>query len=397
MSGYLTQNLLIFGRVLRGLGLDVNPGRMIDLVKALEYIDIGKKEDFYHTSRSLLVHEHENLSLFDQAFELFWKKHTEDIDFQYLKSVLKDDRTVFVIPPLDNPDPLQSDQNQDNLSEDDQPFDIEITQTYNRREILRKKDFSNMSSDELAEVKQMVKLLVWKLGDRKTRRTQPGSGQFLDFRRTFRSALRFGGEALLWEHQRKKIKPRPLIIIADVSGSMERYTRLLLNFVHGIASGLEQRVETFVFSTRLTCITRPLKNKNVDQALIEVFKAVPDLAGGTRIGDIIKSFNFEWGRRVLGGGAVVLFISDGWDRGDPELLEKEMGRLQRTCNRLIWLNPLLGSPKYEPLTRGTQAAIKYVDDFLPVHNLASLEDLVGYLSELDQTRQPSKKAVSFNV
>lgn len=394
MPGYLTQNLLIFGRVLRSLGLDINPGRMIDLVKALEYIDISKKEDFYHTSRSLLVHQRENLPLFDEAFEIFWGKYAENNIVKFFDIKQKDNRVAITPPPLVKPNPLQSIQNQDDLPGEDQPFDIELTQTYSHREVLRKKDFSKMTSDELAEVKQMMSLLIWQLGERKTHRKRPGSGQFFDFRRTFRSALRYGGEALIWERQRSKIKPRPLIIIADVSGSMERYTRLLLNFVHGISRGLEQRVEIFVFSTHLTRITRQLKSRDFDQALFEVSKAVPDLSGGTRIGDIIKTFNFEWGRRVLGGGAIVLFISDGWDQGDPDLLRKEMARLQRTCNRLIWLNPLLGSPDYEPLTRGTQAAIKFVDDFLPIHNLASLEHLVGYLSNLDQKRQPRKQSVS---
>jgi uncharacterized protein with von Willebrand factor type A (vWA) domain len=181
-----------------------------------------------------------------------------------------------------------------------------------------------------------------------------------------------------------------LIIIADISGSMERYTRLLLHFIYSLTTGLDQPVESFVFSTRLTRITRQLRDRNVDRALREVSAAVPDWSGGTRIGEALKAFNFDWGRRVLGQGAVVLLISDGWDRGDADLLRTEMARLQRTCRRLIWLNPLLGSPQYEPLTRGMQAALPYLDDFLPVHNLASLEDLARRLSALDQ-RPPARR------
>jgi uncharacterized protein with von Willebrand factor type A (vWA) domain len=177
-----------------------------------------------------------------------------------------------------------------------------------------------------------------------------------------------------------------LVIIADVSGSMERYTRLLLHFVYSLSEGLEQKVEAFVFSTRLTRITRQLHDRDVEEALRQVAHQVPDWSGGTRIGEALKTFNYKWVRRVLGQGAVVLLISDGWDRGDIDLLGKEMARLQRSCYRLIWLNPLLGSTEYEPLTRGMQAAMPYIDDFLPVHNLASLEDLAEHLKQVDDHR-----------
>ena len=178
--------------------------------------------------------------------------------------------------------------------------------------------------------------------------------------------------------------------MADISGSMERYARLLLHFIYSLAKGLEQEVEAFVFSTHLTCITRPLRGKAIDRALADVSREVTDWSGGTRIGDSLKTFNFEWGQRVLGRGAVVLLISDGWDRGDPLLLKQEIGRLQRSCHRLIWLNPLLGSAAYEPLTRGMQAALPHIDDFLPVHNLASLEDLAVHLQNLTVTKRPSR-------
>ena len=172
---------------------------------------------------------------------------------------------------------------------------------------------------------------------------------------------------------------------------MERYTRLLLHFLYSLAEGLDQKVEVFVFSTRLTRITRQLRGRDVDKALKEVSHAVPDWAGGTRIGDAVKAINFRWGRRVLGKGAVVVLISDGWDRGDPALLDAEMGRLQRSCHRLIWLNPLLGSARYEPLTRGMQAALPHIDDFLPVHNLASLGDLATHLAQLTAEKRPFRR------
>jgi uncharacterized protein with von Willebrand factor type A (vWA) domain len=193
-----------------------------------------------------------------------------------------------------------------------------------------------------------------------------------------------------WAQRKPKYRARPLVIIADVSGSMERYTRLLLQFIYSLSAGLDRSLEAFVFSTRLTRITRQLQDHDVARAMKEVAMAVEDWSGGTRIGEALKTFNYDWARRVLGRGAVVLLISDGWDRGEPALLSHEIARLQRSCHRLIWLNPLLGSPDYEPLTRGMQAALPYVDDFLPVHNLVSLEELAQHLSWLGQQR-PARK------
>jgi uncharacterized protein with von Willebrand factor type A (vWA) domain len=243
-----------------------------------------------------------------------------------------------------------------------------------------------MSGEELEAVKQLISEINWQLGMRETRRKQPGSGDELDIRRTFRASMKYGGEILKWDFRRRKQQPRPLVIIADVSGSMERYTRLLLHFVYGLAEGLANRVEVFVFSTRLTRITRDLRHKDIDFAVRQVSRQVPDWSGGTRIGEAVRTFNFTWGRRVLGRGAVVLMISDGWDRGEIDLLRREMDRLQRSCHRLIWLNPLLGSPEYQPLTRGIQAALPYIDDFLPVHNLSSLEDLADRLRDISSAR-----------
>lgn len=190
-----------------------------------------------------------------------------------------------------------------------------------------------------------------------------------------------------------RTEPRPLVLICDISGSMERYSRILLQFAHAISAGLGD-VETFVFGTRLTRITRQLRHKDIDDAIDAVSKHVVDWSGGTRIGEAIKEFNFRWGRRVLGRSPVVLLISDGWDRGDPELLAREMDRLQRSCHRLIWLNPLLGTPGYEPLTVGMQAALPFVDDFLPVHNLVSLEQLGAKLASLSAQRPPRRQRMT---
>ena len=386
-SGYFLHNLIIFGRVLRGLGLDVNPGRMIDLVQALDLIDINRREDFYHTARSLLVHRHADIPLFDRAFELFWRKPVERWEAIDIISLIKEKpaEPLVIPPPLTQEEFAQIEGERDS-SEMSERTVIEITKTYSDREVLRLKDFAELNAEEIESIRRLMQQLAIRLGVRRTRRRRPGNGHRIDLRRTLRKIYKHGGEVLVWARREPKYKPRPLVIIADISGSMERYTRLLLHFIYGLAHSLNQPVEAFVFSTRLTRITRQLKNRVIDRALGDVSQVVLDWAGGTRTGESLKDFNFIWGRRVLGRGAVVLIISDGWDRGDMDLLRREMSRLQRSCYRLIWLNPLLGSPVYEPLTRGMQTALPFTDDFLPVHNLASLEDLAGHLASLSRRR-----------
>lgn len=392
-SGQLLHNLVLFNRLLRELGLDVNPGRVIDLVQALSLVEIGRKPDFYYTLQSLLVHNKEDLPLFDQAFELFWRRPVHELSLADLfRRELPRPQEPIIKPPDLQPEAPQEKANQEEEDGGELLEVIEVTQTYSTQEILRQKDFADLSADELAAVQRMMAAMMWQMGERRTRRTQTGYGQNLDLRRLLRRNLRYGGELLEWPTREPKYKPRPLVILADISGSMERYTRLLLHFIYSLAAGLEQTVEAFVFSTRLTRITRPLRDKEIDRALHNVSALVHDWSGGTRIGEAIKSFNYDWGRRVLGRGAVVLIISDGWDRGDPAVLKKEMDRLHRSCHRLIWLNPLLGSAQYEPLTRGIVAALPHIDDFLPVHNLSSLEDLAQHLTQLadDQPRTRRK-------
>lgn len=354
----------------------------MDLVSALDHIEIGKKSDFFFAARTLLVHDREDLPLFDEAFELFWRKPVESWDIREWQGLTRRRRPAGPIvthPPLKEAPP-----NNDAASTSEQELSvIEVTRTYSHRELLRHKNFAEMNPEESDAVKQMMSHLLWKVNERRTRRHRPGKGHLIDMRRTLRRSLRSEGEIFSWLYREPKLKPRPLIVIADISGSMERYTRLLLHFIYGMKAALSQPVEAFVFSTRLTRITRPLQIRDLDLALKNVGLLVNDWAGGTRIGESLKTFNFEWGRRVLGNGAVVLIISDGWDRGDVDLLKREMARLKRNCYRLIWLNPLLGAPDYEPLTRGIQAALPNIDHFLPVHNLASLEDLAVRLANLN--------------
>ncbi|MCH7664202.1 MAG: VWA domain-containing protein, partial [Chloroflexi bacterium] len=370
-SGYLLNNIVLFGRLLREVGLDINPSLMITLIEALNHIEINKKIDFYHTSRGILVHRYEDLAVFDQAFEMFWRMgRAREAEGQLLEVYKKGPKPV-VVPPA-----LEKETSESGNDDENDPVEVlERHLAYSPQEILRHKDFADMTAEEVEAVKGLMKELVWQLGERRTRRMESGSRSPYDLRRTYRGNIRYGGEVLEWAKQQPKKKRRALIVIADVSGSMEKYSRLLLQFIYGLAKGLDQRVEVFIFSTRLTRITRQLKNSSVERAMKAVAASVQDWSGGTRIGDALKTFNFDWGRRVLGGGAVVLFISDGWDRGDPDLLKDEMARLQRTCHRLIWLNPLLGGENYEPLTQGAQATIGHIDDFLPIHNLDSLENL----------------------
>jgi uncharacterized protein len=329
------------------------------------------------------VHEREDLPLFDEAFELFWRKLAEswDVKWQGLARLRRSPRPVVTHPPLKESAP----QTNDSASASTEPMTVvEVTRTYSNRELLRHKNFAEMNAEESEAVKQMMIHLLWKVSERRTRRHRPGKGHLIDLRRTLRRSLRAEGEIFSWAYREQKLKPRPLVVIADISGSMERYTRLLLQFIYGMKAALSQPVEAFVFSTRLTRITRPLQIRDLDLALKNVGQLVNDWSGGTRIGESLKTFNFDWGRRVLGRGAVVLIISDGWDRGDVDLLKREMARLKRNCHRLIWLNPLLGAPDYEPLTRGIQAALPSIDNFLPVHNLASLEDLAIRLADLQK-------------
>ena len=386
MSGNLLRNLLLFGRVLRGLGLDVNPGRMIDLVTSLQFISIGSRSDFYSAARGLLVHRREDIASFDEAFEFFWRSRGRELtslDLRALGERRRYRRPKIVPPPLREATTLGADAAGPGS---EQPPVLQATLTYSEREVLRQKDFSELTGEEVEAVKMLMAEIVWRVRQRQTARRRPGHGRLLDLRRTVRRNLKYGGEILDWAELEPKVKPRPLVIIADVSGSMERYTRLLLLFTYGLARALEQKVEAFVFSTRLTRITRQLRDRNLYKALREVSHVVPDWSGGTRIGEALRSFNFEWGRRVLGHGALTLVISDGWDCGEPGLLRDEMARLQRSSRRLIWLNPLLGSPEYEPLTRGIQTALPYIDDFMPVHNLASLGELAEHLGGLSERR-----------
>jgi uncharacterized protein with von Willebrand factor type A (vWA) domain len=384
-DGHFLHNLTLFGAMLRRIGLEVGSGNMLDLVRATDHVSVGKRGEFFQAARSILVHRKQDLPIFDEAFQIFWRKPATGSTSMDLRSLGEQRR--FRKPQISTgrDDEPEGAGFLEGEPDDDSVQNVDLTRTYSSVEILRQKDFSEFTSQEMAEARSMMANLTWDLGQRRTRRLASGNSGQLDLRRTMRQNLKYGGEFLELSFRSPKDKPRSLVLICDVSGSMERYTRMLLQFIHTIASGFQQ-FEAFLFATRLTRITRNLKYRSIDQAIDEVSKSVPDWAGGTRIGDAMKTFNYQWLRRVLRGQAVVLVISDGWDRGDPELLAKETSRLQRSCHRLIWLNPLLGSPSYQPLTQGMKAALPYVDDFLPVNNLNSLDSLARHLSTSNQDR-----------
>src|SRR5258707_186897 len=276
----------------------------------------------------------------------------------------------------------------DEFLEEDNDDDSSTPQgtAYSAIEVLRKKDFESFTWDEVQEAKKLMAEMRWNLGQRPTRRKRPARrGSYPDMRRIVRRNLKYGAELLELTWREIRYKPRPLVIVCDISGSMSLYSRLLLHFIHTISNGL-MNVEAFVFGTRLTRITRQLKKRDVVDAVRDVLKSGQDWPGGTGKGDALHYFNRKGARRVLGRGAVVLVISDGWDRGDSGVLEVEMDRLQQNCHRLIWLNPLLGSPDYRPLTIGMKTALPYIDNFLPVHNLDSLISLGNLLGAIDDSR-----------
>lgn len=383
-GGHLLHNLLLFGRVCRILGMDVTPNRMAEVAQALEFVALGRKSDVYFAMQSLLVTQKKDLALFDEAFKLFWQKPADGMTTLNLFSLGEERnkrKTQFLPSPDSSPDAGGDDAAKPPID----PNLIAIVPTYSQQEILRYKDFSEMTADELAQAQAMIEMLPRAISFRQSRRYRTGKGQTPDMRRSFRHALRHAGEIVHLPTRVHKQKPRPIVLISDISGSMERYTRVLLHFMHTLANTRYQ-VESFVFSTHLTRITHPIRHTSVDIALRNVGTAVRHWGAGTNTGASLHTFNYQWARRVLGRGAIVLLISDGWDRGDPDMLRKEMLHLKRQCYRFIWLNPLLGSEAYEPLTRGALAMLPYVDAFLPVHNLASLLALMKILRELTGQR-----------
>lgn len=398
---HLLDNLLLFARLLRSLGFEVPPARLALLAQALGHLDLGRRAEVKAGARAVLASRREQAELFDRAFDLFFLASRgagrQPIEMGRIAArVTRRNQQALASELRGATSP--------GLPEGQEEAGLGARRAASEVERLRRKDFAALTPEEEAAVKGLIRELSFPLAVRRTRRLQPSAaGTRFDLRATVRRSLRYGGELAELARRRRKEKARPLVVLCDVSGSMEPYSRMLLELLYvlgrgGLARGSRRssargpgnsgqgRREVFAFGTRLTSITRQLRHQRAERALQEATAAVMDWGGGTRIGASLARFHRDWARRVLGQGAVVLVISDGWERGEPELLEREVARLARSCARLIWLTPLLGLPGYEPLTRGIQAVLPWVDDFLPVHNLESLEALGKVLADLPRRR-----------
>ena len=362
---------------------------MLDLAQALPLIEVFRREEFHAAARALLIHRREDLELFDAAFALFWETPPERWTRTRLPGMtLRKQRSPIRQATLRPVAPGGS------AGPDEPPPQPFARRTWSDRESLEQRDFSDLDEDELREVRALIRDAGWKAARRRVVRFRPGGSRNLDLRRTLRQGLRSGGEWVRLERRQRREKPRPLIVLADVSGSMEQTARVLLHFLYGLSHGSAGRVEAFVFATRLTRITRKLADRRVDRALREASEAVRDWSGGTRIGEALHRFNLEWARHLPTSSAVVLLVSDGWDRGDPALVASEMERLRGLAWRVVWLNPLLSDEGYEPLTRGMAAALPHIHDFLPVNNLASVRSLAEHLAKLDPVGRSAARAPS---
>jgi uncharacterized protein with von Willebrand factor type A (vWA) domain len=399
----LADNITHFARALRKAGVPIGPGRVIDAVRAVQAAGFTEKTDFYWTLHACFVSRPEHRTVFAQVFRLFWRdpRYLEHMMALLLPAVhgVQEDRLARPAekraaealldgaqPPV--PDPLEDE------SRDDTTFDIDASLTMSSQERLRSLDFEQMSSAEMQEARRVLARLRLPVDPILSRRSSPSlTGRRVDAARTLRSAMRHGGDI-------RKIAfkaPRPrwpnLIVLCDISGSMSQYSRVVLHFLHAVSNAKGAgwaRVHAFTFGTRLTNITRHLRQRDVDAALAAAGAEAQDWEGGTRIGDCLQSFNRDWSRRVMGQGAVVLLITDGLERDDPSGLARQMERLHLSCRRLIWLNPLLRWDGFAPKARGIAAMLPHVDSFRAGHSIASLEELARVISRDDDVGEKAR-------
>ena len=369
MTGVFAQNVIHFVRYLRAKGLEVTPPTGIDLLTAARLLGLYDVRDIRSGFRSLVVTRPDQIPVFEEAFQLFFgrglpRPPTGDFDSE----MMVQSHLPVVVP--------------DDRADEEEMTDSSEQLGASYRERLGSRDFGKLTPDEMAELRRMIATMVWRPAQTLSRRWLADSrGRLPDMRRTLRNAVGPRGELMEMEFRSRKPRRRPLVIIADVSGSMEKYVEMLLYFAHSAPSRIG-RVETFVFSTRLTRITHELRRRDPGMALRLVAGRVHDWSGGTRIGESLETYNRDWSRRVARGGPIGMIISDGWDRGDPGLLSREMARFSRSVHRTIWLNPLAGRAGYSPETRGLKAALPYVDDFLPAARLSDLRGVIGLLESI---------------
>jgi uncharacterized protein with von Willebrand factor type A (vWA) domain len=378
-GGQLAENLIHFARALRAAGIPVGPGAVLDALSAVKTSGIGAREDFYWTLHAIFVKRHEHSILFEQAFRIFFRR----------RGAL-DQLLAAMLPQAPIPEQKAApgaQRVQDALlsargEPERKPPEIETDArlTVSDREILQRKDFAQMTAAEIAAAKEAIKRLVLSLDKVRTRRLAPHlHGHIVDIRRTLRASLKAGGAVIDLKYLGPRVKAPPVVALLDISGSMSQYTRLFLHFLHAVTDA-RKRVQTFLFGTRLTNVTRALKAKDPDQALSAVAASVPDWSGGTRIASSLHAFNKLWARRVLTQGAIVLLITDGLERDPDERLAFEIDRMHRSCRQLIWLNPLLRFSGFEAKAKGIRAMLPHVDQLRPIHNLDSMAQLVRALA-----------------
>jgi uncharacterized protein with von Willebrand factor type A (vWA) domain len=380
--GAFADNIVHFVRLLRASGLPLGPGKAIDAVRAVETAGIRRRDDLYWTLFAVLVNRRDQRELFDQAFHIFWR------DPKILERMMS-----LLLPQSDGTAEPQKNQVSQRLrqallpgrgegrkSQEKKEVEIDATLTFSADELLQQKDFADMSAEELNQAKAAMARIEWPFRPVKTRRLKPDiRGHRIDLRASLQASLRTGGTIIPLKRKSPGQRPPPLVVLCDISGSMSQYSRMFLHFMHALSND-RSRVHSFLFGTRLTNISRLLRQRDVDKALAAVSERVPDWSGGTRIGATLAEFNRLWSRRVLGQGAVVLLLTDGLDRDGGTGLGREIERLHKSCRRLIWLNPLLRWDGFEPKAAGIRTLLPQVDDFRPIHNLNSIADLAAALS-----------------
>jgi uncharacterized protein with von Willebrand factor type A (vWA) domain len=377
--GHLAENVMHFARVLRAAGLPIGPDRVIDAMRALETAGVERRDDFYWTLASVFLDRREQFEVYDQAFHIFWRdpQLLERVMAMFLPQVYgrqsRDEREASSrVSEAMRPRPKKP---QETPVEPPQETQLDASLSFSAREVLQHADFETMTPEEIAQAKKMLANLRLPIPEIRTRRFSPDAdGARIDLRASLRASLRNGAQLITLRRRSPQRRHPPLVVMCDVSGSMNRYSRMFLHFLHAITNDRD-RVTSFVFGTRLTNISRYLRHRDVDVAMSGVADAIADWSGGTRIGNCLREFNLRWSRRVLGQNAVVLMISDGLDGDVGEGLAREMERLHKSCRKLIWLNPLLRYEGFEARPAGVRAMLPHVDEFLPVHNVASLVDL----------------------
>ncbi len=378
--GKLAENIAHFARLLRDAGLPVGPGHMLDAVRAVEVAGVASREDFRATLHAIFVSKHEQSVIFHAAFDLFWKKRGFVEKLIAMMSPMAEPQKQSAKPAPGATRLSEALAGKRPKREAPPEIEQDMRLTMSGDEVLQKKDFAQMSVEELQRAEQAIVRLRVPQDEIRIRRFRPDPrGSRIDPRATLRLALSRGGDMFQIARREPAMRPPPIVALCDISGSMSEYSRVFLHFLHHLTK--KRRVETFLFGTRLTNVTRALRNRDIDAALAQVSNAVPDWSGGTRIGTSLHAFNRQWSRRVLGQGATVLLFTDGLEREGVEQLSFEMDRLHRSCRRLIWLNPLLRYDRFEAKASGIRAMLPHVDEFRSVHQLASLRDLAQALSQ----------------